>query len=482
MQWSAMAWECSLLSDVPEAGLRWQPEAVPAPEWVAFHAALADELGVEQIPEALSICAGNQLPSLDTAMVHLYAGHQFGHFNPSLGDGRALLLGEWVDGQGRRWDFQLKGSGRTPCSRQGDGRATLRSMLREYLISHAMHALGIPTTRALAVVGTGMQVQRDRTEPGAVLLRLSRGLLRIGSLEYQAARSRPAVVQKLMRYVAARRGWIEGADDLSALFMRLMHEQATRVAQWMAVGFIHGVLNTDNISLMGETMDYGPCAFLEHYDPSSVFSSIDRAGRYAYDQQPAVMAWNMGCLARALAVAAGTTMEPWQEMMSAWMPIYQDARLGCMRSKLGLSKSLDGDERLIEDYLLLMQQYKVDWTLGWRQLAESLSENSMAHARLFGGKVVELEQWLERWRQRCLAEQVSEQTILQTMQQHNPARIPRNHHVEQVLTLAEKGEDGPFFRLFHALTNPYTEDAVAAEWQQPADRSFTEEYRTFCGT
>ncbi len=482
MQWSAMAWECSLLSDVPEAGLRWQPEPVPAPRWLAFHEALADELGLDQSPEALLICAGNQRLSADTAMVHLYAGHQFGHFNPSLGDGRALLLGEWVDAQGQRWDFQLKGSGRTPCSRQGDGRATVRSMLREYLISHAMHGLGIPTTRALAVVATGNLVQRDRIEPGAILLRLSHGLLRIGSLEYQAARSRPAVVQKLMRYVAERRGWFDEADDLPALFLRMMQEHAMRVAQWMAVGFIHGVLNTDNISLMGETMDYGPCAFLEHYDPSSVFSSIDRSGRYAYDQQPAVMAWNMGCLARALAVATGTTMEPWYEMRSSWTTMYRDAWQVCMRAKLGLTTAMEGDERLIEDYLLLLQQASVDWTLGWRYLAESLHQTNMTHAQLFGSRCAELEQWLERWRQRCRAEAGMASTIVTTMQQNNPARIPRNHHVEQVLLQAEHGETEPFFSLFRALTQPYVEDAEAIRWQQPADRSFTEQYMTFCGT
>ena len=484
----------------------WKPAQVPSPRLLFFNGALAEELGLA--PAALSgeqgaaVFAGNTVPDGAEPIAQAYAGHQFGGFSPQLGDGRAVLLGEILDRHGRRRDIALKGSGRTPFSRGGDGKAAIGPMLREVLIGEGMHALGIPTTRALAVAGTGEPVVRESVLPGAVLARVASSHLRVGTFQFFAAREELGKLRRLADYAIARHD-----PDLSAspdrylgLLRRVAQRQAVLIAQWMNVGFIHGVMNTDNMTISGETIDYGPCAFMEDYNPKAVFSSIDRHGRYAYGNQPLIAQWNLARLAEALlplmvedaggggadtgadkAVAEATVV------LEAFMAQYRAARLQGQRGKLGLAGMHPDDDAddaaLADEWLALLHAQGVDFTLAWRRLADTAAGDDSRLKALFPDPQP-LQPWLSRWRERCAREGAgSAASRAERMRLVNPWIIPRNHRVEEALQAASADDDlGPFERLLGALRNPWEELPQNAAYAEAAPAAMTAGYRTFCGT
>ncbi|SMB83354.1 protein adenylyltransferase SelO [Deinococcus hopiensis] len=480
----------------------WKPASVPSPALLFFNRELALELGLD--PEALdgaegaAIFAGNQVPEGAEPLAQAYAGHQFGGFSPQLGDGRALLLGEVIDPLGRRHDVVLKGSGRTPFSRGGDGKAAVGPMLREVLIGEAIHALGIPTTRALAVAATGEPVYRQQPLPGAVLTRVAASHLRVGTFEFFAARGETERVRQLADYAIARHDpdlvGSAGGQYL-ALLQRVAQRQAALVAGWMNVGFIHGVMNTDNVTISGETIDYGPCAFMEAYDPDAVFSSIDEGGRYAYSNQPLVTRWNLARLAETLLpLIAGEESEgavkraigQATEVIGAFPGWYADALLKGQREKLGLQGGDDeADRALAADWLTLLYQHRVDFTLGWRRLADAAGGDETPLRSLFPEPQVP-GAWLDRWRSRAESGggHATEWSVrAERMRRVNPAVIPRNHRVEEALAAASEREDlAPFRRLLAALRRPYDGAPDQAEYTEPAPAEATACYRTFCGT
>ncbi len=476
-----------------------QPAPAPRPRLVYANAALAEELGLPTSwfsgDEAAELWSGNALPPGAAPVAQVYAGHQFGHFSPQLGDGRALLLGEVVNRNGRRFDVAFKGSGRTPFSRGGDGRAALGPMLREVLIGEGMHALGIPTTRALAVTATGAPVVRATVLPGAVLTRVAASHLRVGTFEFFAARGDVARVKILADYAIARHDpALVGRPDRFLAFLRAVADrQASLMAQWANVGFIHGVMNTDNMAISGETIDYGPCAFLEGYDPAAVFSSIDHGGRYAYGNQPAIAQWNLARLAEALlplllpdaggdedrAVAAAS------EVLNEIPRAYRAALLAGQRKKLGLSRDHDGDEALVEGWLSLLAAQRVDFTCAWRALADVIDGNAAPLLRLFTAPA-DVEDWLAVWRER-LAKDGAKDGDLPTsaraaeLRARNPVVIPRNHLVEEALAAATvDGDFAPFTSLLAAISQPYTDSDPRCAAPAPAE--VTARYQTFCGT
>ncbi|UQN08903.1 YdiU family protein [Deinococcus sp. QL22] len=478
----------------------WQPASVPSPSLLFFNRELALELGLD--PEVLdgsegaAIFAGNQVPEGAEPLAQAYAGHQFGAFSPQLGDGRAVLLGEVIDQLGRRRDIMLKGSGRTPFSRGGDGKAATGPMLREVLIAEAMHALGIPTTRALAVAGTGEPVYRQQPLPGAVLTRVAASHLRVGTFEFFSARSETERVRQLADYAIARHDpdLVGTTDRYLALLQRVAQRQAALIAQWMNVGFIHGVMNTDNVTISGETIDYGPCAFMEAYDPDAVFSSIDQGGRYAYSNQPLIARWSLARLAETLLPliageksggAVPKAIGQATEVIDAFPEWYAAALLKGQREKLGLQGGDDEPDRaLAADWLTLLHQHGVDFTLGWRRLADAAGGDEMPLRSLFPQPQAP-SAWLARWRSRGESEgsapEWSERA--ERMRRVNPAVIPRNHRVEEALSAASEKEDlAPFRRLLTALHRPYDETQDQAEYTEPAGAEVTACYRTFCGT
>ncbi len=486
--------------DLPGCAVPWPPATVPAPNLLHFNRDLASELGLNPDlldgPDGAAIFAGNQVPEGAEPVAQAYAGHQFGGFSPQLGDGRALLLGEVVDRLGRRRDLMLKGSGRTPFSRRGDGKAALGPMLREALLGEAMYALGLPTTRALAVVATGETVHRERPLPGAVLTRVAASHLRVGTFEYFRARRDTDRVRQLADYAIARHDPdLTGTEDpYLGVLRRVAQRQATLVAGWMNVGFIHGVLNTDNVALSGETLDYGPCAFLEAYDPDAVFSSIDHGGRYAYRNQPAVTRWNLARLAETLLpliagedteAAASRAVEQATKVIDTFPTWYEAALLSGQRAKLGLQGEAASDRALVEDWLTLLQEHRVDFTLGWRRLANAADGNEGALRALFTDPQAP-GAWLARWRSRADSEggAVADWSARAVrLRQVNPAVIPRNHRVEEALTAAsDHGDLRPFQRLLAAVQRPYDEMAERAMYLEPAPATVTACYRTFCGT
>jgi uncharacterized protein YdiU (UPF0061 family) len=480
-----------------------EPARVPAPELLYFNHALAEELRLglgDHHPAALAaIFSGNRLPEGATPIAQAYAGHQFGQFSPQLGDGRALLIGEVLDRHGRRRDIAFKGSGKTPFSRRGDGKAAIGPMLREVLIGEAMHALGIPTTRALAVVATGEQVYRDRPLPGATLTRVADSHIRVGTFEFFAAHASVEQVEKLAEYTIARHDpELVGAEDRHLAFLRAVAErQAALVAQWMGVGFIHGVMNTDNMSLAGETIDYGPCAFMEAYDPRAVFSSIDAAGRYAYDQQPRIARWNLARLAETLLPLIDAdqqqAIELATEVIDAFPARYRQHWLEGMRAKLGLAGQGDegADSALADDWLGLLKANKVDFTLAWRRLADAAEGKDGPLQALFAEPQA-LADWLARWRARCAAEdaqgsaggpQGQAEARAARMRRVNPWVIARNHRVEEALEEAsERGNLEPFRHLLAALAAPFEERPELARYAEPAPEPFMRTFQTFCGT
>ena len=458
------------------------PTPVAQPTVVAFNRPLAASLGldVEAAAAAADVWAGNRIPRGARPLAQAYAGHQFGHFT-RLGDGRAVLLMEHVDPQGNRWDVQLKGAGQTPYSRRGDGRAALGPMLREYLISEAMHALGIPTTRSLAVVRTGERVYRETALPGAVLTRIAASHVRVGTFEFAAALGDVALLRTLADYTIQRHAPRAATAELPylALFEHVMTAQAELIAQWMVVGFVHGVMNTDNMAISGETIDYGPCAFLDAHEPAAVFSSIDEGGRYAYGRQPAIAQWNLGRLAEALLpllhADQGQAIALAEAALGRFPELFRAAWLGRMRAKLGLVGEAPEDVALALDLLATMSETRADHTNTFRALARP------DVAALPWAREPRWAAWLERWQARLARQGIPWSEVRAQIRAHNPNVIPRNHQVEAALTAAAAGDPGPFERLSRALSRPYAELPEHAEYVDPAPAG-SPRYRTFCGT
>lgn len=491
----AFAFDNSYARELDGAYAPWPPATVPAPHWLWFNRALADELGLDSAALAgdagLAVFAGNAVPEGAQPIAQAYAGHQFGGFSPQLGDGRALLLGEVIDRAGRRRDIAFKGSGRTPFSRGGDGKAAVGPVLREVLIGEAMHALGIPTTRALAAVATGETIYRERPLPGAVLTRVAASHLRVGTLQYFAARRNTHILRRVAEHAIARHDpeLVGREDRFLALLGAVAERQAQLVARWMGVGFIHGVMNTDNMTLSGETIDYGPCAFMEAFDPQTVFSSIDTHGRYAFANQPSIAHWNLARLAEALlplidpnpdrAVTLAT------EVLDRFEPCFSAHWLAVHRAKLGLDDSGDdeGDRALANDYLQGLHRHGVDFTLGWRRLSAVLRGEPLALQGLWGEGVAELDAWLQRWRARLAAQGQPDAVVAQRLDAVNPLYIPRNHLVENALQAAsEDGDLRAFEKLLAIVTRPFDERAQDARAALPGTPEQTRGYRTFCGT
>ena len=477
--------------DLPGFYVDWKGENVPEPDIILFNEKLARQIGLDpslfQGVNAARVLAGADSPAGASPLAQVYAGHQFGGFSPQLGDGRALLLGEVTGQDGKRLDIQLKGSGRTPFSRGGDGKAVLGPVLREYIIGEAMHALGVPTTRALAAVTTGETIFREGPEPGAVLTRVAASHIRVGTFQFFAARGETDKVRQLADYTIARHDAdLSGHENRHLLFFRrVVERQALLVAKWMLSGFVHGVMNTDNTTISGETIDYGPCAFLDAYDPMAVFSSIDHGGRYAYSRQPVIMQWNLARLAEALLVlidpdntekAVGLVTEE----LSRFPALYQAEWQAGMRAKTGLEKDLDEDLDLFTDLLELMATQSADYTLVFRRLAEATSGNTEPLKALFSDPQA-LDGWLARWRQRLDAEDVTPKEAASRMNTVNPIYIPRNHKVEEALEAARAGDFNPVKQLLEVVSAPFTELDHLAAYSQPAPKAFGP-YRTFCGT
>jgi uncharacterized protein YdiU (UPF0061 family) len=472
---------------------RLSPTPVANANLIKFNVSLAAELGVDTRglePDALAaIFAGNVIPSGAEPIATAYAGHQFGNFVPRLGDGRAILLGEVVDRNGERRDIQLKGAGPTPFSRRGDGRASLGPVLREYLVSESMHALGIPTTRALAAVSTGEPVFRDRQLPGAVLTRVASSHIRIGSFQYFAARGDMEAVERLSGYVIDRH-FPEARDaerPSLALLQIVVERQALLVARWMHVGFIHGVMNTDNTALSGETIDFGPCAFMDSYDPATTFSAIDESGRYAYGNQPSIAQWNLARFAETLVPLLDTNpelaVELANEAISAFTSRFQEHWLAGVRNKLGLFSNEEGDLELAHALFRAMHENTADFTLTFRRLCDAAAdENADANVRALFANPAAYDSWVARWRSRLAAERLEPAARAQAMKTLNPAFIPRNHRVEQALDAAiEYGDFSPFAELLTVLSRPYEDQATFGDYANPppADERV---FRTFCGT
>ncbi|PRX34926.1 Uncharacterized conserved protein YdiU, UPF0061 family [Meinhardsimonia xiamenensis] len=463
---------------------RLDPTPVRAPRLLALNEALARELGLDPAalarPEGVEVLAGNRVPEGAEPLAQAYAGHQFGGWVPQLGDGRAILLGEVIDSHRRRRDIQLKGAGRTPFSRGGDGRAWLGPVLREYLVSEAMAAMGIPTTRALAAVATGETVWRETAFPGAVLVRVASSHVRVGTFQYFAARGDIEALRLLTGHVIARH--YPEASGAIGLLTEVVARQAELVAAWMSVGFIHGVMNTDNMSVAGETIDYGPCAFMDGYDPGKVFSSIDSFGRYAYDRQPGIAAWNLAQLASCLlpliaeeetggdidrAIAEAT------EVVHRFGPLWRAAWLRRFGAKLGI-EAREEDAALVEELLGLMARAQADFTNAFRALAEGREAVELGH-------IEGLADWQARWRARLAAEGVDEAAARARMRAASPAIIPRNHRVEEVIQAALGGDLAPFERLARALRAP-SDPAPEFDDLRRAPAPGEEVRQTFCGT
>jgi len=461
------------------------PTPVGSPRLAILNRNLAASLGLNadelHEPEEVAVLAGNRIPEGAAPLAQAYAGHQFGYFN-MLGDGRALLLGEQITPQGERFDIQLKGSGRTPYSRNGDGRAALGPMLREYVISEAMHALGIPTTRSLAVTATGSSIVREKMLPGAVLTRVAASHIRVGTFQYAAEWGTLDDLRTLADYTLNRHYHAVGIEDnrYLALLREVAKRQAELIAKWQLVGFIHGVMNTDNMAISGETIDYGPCAFMDAYDPVTVFSSIDTQGRYAYGNQPHFAAWNLARFAesllpllhddkeQAVAMAEGAIADFGEEFQRNW--------LRGMRGKLGIYNEEQADESLIQNLLEMMQKSRADFTNTFRLFAIGKPDETALT------EVPEFAEWTERWQSRLGRQEQTAEDAYRLMRRSSPAVIPRNHRVEEALEAAEKEDDySSLERLLESLSDPYEHFAERSDdYTMPS--CSTRPYRTFCGT
>ncbi|MGH3968334.1 MAG: protein adenylyltransferase SelO [Mycobacterium sp.] len=462
--------------ELPELAVRWQAETPPDPQLLVLNEPLAAQLGLDpawlRSPDGVGFLVGNLVPSGAAPVAQVYAGHQFGGYVPRLGDGRALLLGELVDVDGRVRDIHLKGSGPTPFARGGDGLAVVGPMLREFVVSEAMHALGVPTTRSLAVVGTGRQVQRETLLPGAVLARVAGSHLRVGSFEYAAATRDVELLRRLADHAIVRHHPRAATAERPylALFEAVVAVQASLVARWMLVGFVHGVMNTDNMTISGETIDYGPCAFMEAYHPDTVFSSIDFWGRYAYGNQPAIAGWNLARFAEALLPLLADDVEEAvaraEESFGVFRAEYDAAWTTGMRAKLGLPADVDADAvtPLVEELLRLLKESHLDYTSFFRTLSQA-ARGDIDRAGF--------DDWLPRWR--ALGPDAD------LMDRANPIYLPRNHLVEEALAAATTGDLEPVQQLLAAVTAPYDERPGLERYAASAPKGFGK-YQTFCGT
>ncbi|WP_091441509.1 protein adenylyltransferase SelO [Geodermatophilus poikilotrophus] len=470
--------------ELPEMAVPWRADEAPDPRLLVLNDALATELGLDpgalRSPEGVRLLVGTAVPDGAKPVAQAYAGHQFGGFVPRLGDGRALLLGELTDVEGRLRDLHLKGSGRTPFSRGGDGLAAVGPMLREYVVSEAMHALGIPTTRSLAVVATGRPVRRETLLPGAVLARVASSHLRVGSFQYARATGDVDLLRRLADHAIARHhpAAADAEQPYLALFDAVVAAQASLVARWMLVGFVHGVMNTDNTTISGETIDYGPCAFLDAYDPATVYSSIDLGGRYAYGNQPIVAEWNLARFAETLLPLFSDDQEQAValavEALERFRPQYNAAWSAGMRAKLGLPDGPDDEvaTALVEDLHALMQESRVDLTSFLRALGTA-ARGDAEPARLVVVDLARFDAWLERW--------LALGPDPELMDRTNPVYTPRNHLVEEALTAATDGDLAPLQRLLEVLASPYEQRPGLERYAAPAPGD-TGPYRTFCGT
>ena len=481
---STVTFDGRFAREFKEMAIPWRAEEAPDPHLLVLNEHLAIELGLDpaflRSPEGLLLLIGNAIPAEASPVAQAYAGHQFGWYAPRLGDGRALLLGEIGHADGQLRDIHLKGSGRTPFARNGDGQAVVGPMLREYIVSESMHAMNIPTTRSLAVVATGRSVQRETLLPGAVLTRVASSHLRVGSFQYARSTGDIGLLRRLAEYALTRhhRAAAEAENRYLALFQAVISAQASLVAQWMLVGFVHGVMNTDNMTISGETIDYGPCAFMEGFDPAVVYSSIDETGRYAYRNQPVVAEWNLARLAESLLPLLHDDEEQAVDLaveaLSEFRRQYSEAWSAGMKAKLGFREGLDDEvtSPLVDELMALMQESRADYTSFFRHLGKAArGQTEPARAQVLDAAAFDA--WVRRWL--ALAPDAD------AMDGVNPVYIPRNHLVEEALTAATGGNTGPLDRLMHALASPFDERPGLEDYAAAAPESFGP-YRTFCGT
>lgn len=459
------------------------PSKVPAPKLAVLNNKLIEDLGLKlgelQCEDGLEILSGNKAPKGAVTLAQAYAGHQFGHFT-MLGDGRAILLGEHVTAEGNRFDIQLKGSGRTPYSRGGDGKASLGPMIREYIISEAMNGLGIPTVRSLSVVTTGEEVYRETRLPGAVLTRVASSHIRVGTFQYARGLNDIQDLKALADYTLERhyKEGIKEENPYVYLLKEVIKKQAILISKWQLVGFIHGVMNTDNMTISGETIDYGPCAFMDTYDPETVFSSIDKYGRYSYENQPSMAEWDLARFAETLLPLLHDDMNEAikiaQEAVSEFHKLYTKQWLSGMRKKLGLFNEEEEDKNLIEGLLTIMKKYSADYTNTFRALTINKYEDT---------EIIDKEdfnQWINLWKERLSRQDEKEEDVLNLMRNNNPAVIPRNHRVEEALDYAvNKGDYSVLEKLLEVLSEPYS---YSKEQEEYKDVKTKVNYRTFCGT
>lgn len=470
------------------------PSPVATPELIRANDDLAGQLGIDpdwlRSEDGIAMIAGNHVPEGAEPIATVYAGHQFGSWNPQLGDGRAILLGEVLDANNQRYDIQLKGAGQTPYSRMGDGRAPLGPVIREYILSEAMHALGIATSRALAAVTTGEPVYREETLPGAVIARVASSHIRFGTLQFFASQNDKEALSLLVDHTLARHypdavdTETSGSEKALALLDQVMQAQARLVASWQMIGFIHGVMNTDNMLISGETIDYGPCAFMDVYHPDAVFSSIDQGGRYAYRNQPGIAHWNVACLAQALVPVLSDdeeqAIELAKEALDKFPPYFLEANLSGLRGKLGLITERPEDEQLAKDFLDLLEANQLDFTLSFRRLSEMAGGEPEENVSQLAGFPTTFDPWLEQWRNRCAEE--SHPDRQSAMFKTNPAMIPRNHLIEEAIQQATSTGS---FELFHDLVDKLsTPFSLKGKPEKYLKKPRPEEVvrQTFCGT
>jgi len=470
--------------ELPEMGMPWQAETPSDPRLLVLNEPLAAGLGFDtgwlRGPNGLRFLVGNLVPSGAAPVAQAYAGHQFGGLVPRLGDGRALLLGELVDDDGRVRDIHLKGSGRTPFARGGDGLAAVGPMLREYIVSEAMHALGVPTTRSLAVVSTGRPIERETVLPGAVLVRVASSHLRVGSFQYAALTGDVELLRRLANHAIARHypDAAQAERPYLALFEAVVAVQASLIARWMLIGFVHGVMNTDNMTISGETIDYGPCAFMEAYDPGTVFSSIDQWGRYAYANQPAIAGWNLARFAETLLPLLADDIDEGialaEESFGVFATEYDATWSSGMRAKLGLPADVPAEVRtpLVDELLRLLHESRVDYTSFFRHLGDA-ARGVTEPARGLFIDLAGFDAWMSSWR--------ALDPDAESMARANPIYIPRNHLVEEALTAATAGDLRPVGQLLDAVTAPYDKRPGFERYASPAPEDFGS-YQTFCGT
>lgn len=459
------------------------PQAPQSPSLIQFNHNLAEELQINNTqknePKLLQIFSGQSIPSNTKPWSTVYAGHQFGFFNPQLGDGRALTLGEVVDQNGERFDIQLKGSGQTPYSRMGDGKSWIGPVLREYLVSEFMHTVNVPTTRALAAVATNEPVIRETLLPGGILTRVAKSHLRIGSFEYFAAKHDHDNLNSLIDYTINRHmpHLNQSKDKKLQFFQHICNQQARLIAKWMGLGFIHGVLNTDNVSLAGITLDYGPCAFMDHFSFDKVFSSIDHNGRYSYENQPTITSWNLARLAQTLLLGRGPgdpEVTDYEEQLRQYEKQYQNEWLKIFTQKLGLESSEKDDEKLILEWLNLLQTNNLDFTLSFRNLSETLTKSN-------NPLPCSLNDFVQKWKERLQQNKISLAETKSKMDAINPLYIPRNHIIEQLIAEAVRGDYSLFYKMNQVLKNPFTlQDQCDILSQAPKPEEVV--HQTFCGT